>query len=293
LISEEIRRSKGRFLLTMLNGIERLTSLESAYIEDWKKAVTSAWSDIQISGGKHGIDPRDINICVVYCPLYAQGSLRESKLLNTPAGISDSRVVNKNFAYSKVIASLSEYSKKISGGLKLFAVFANKGVLLAGEPSEKDLIALDYHDTLYKTATLSMCKQLGIEYSFSNYENLDVDFPVFVDPSAPLPKEIEVPGNAKAESIMINILNSYLKLPHTIVDNKKNRKIIERILNMEGLGFNGAFWLIAGYLAFDYKISPLVGENGILLAAERFEPLFGIAKMTPSLSELTRINIKA
>ena len=92
---------------------------------------------------------------------------------------------------------------------------------------------------------------------------------------------------------MINILNSYLKLPHTIVDNKKNRKIIERILNMEGLGFNGAFWLIAGYLAFDYKISPLVGENGILLAAERFEPLFGIAKMTPSLSELTRINIKA
>ena len=56
---------------------------------------------------------------------------------------------------------------------------------------------------------------------------------------------------------------------------------------------NNVFWLIAGYLAFDNKIAEIVGDNGIYITSERLEPLFGIAKFTESLSNLTRIQTKA
>ena len=55
----------------------------------------------------------------------------------------------------------------------------------------------------------------------------------------------------------------------------------------------GVFWLTTGYLAFDYRIPEIVGENGVYLATERFEPLFGISTFTSGLKEMPRVSLKA
>jgi hypothetical protein len=89
------------------------------------------------------------------------------------------------------------------------------------------------------------------------------------------------------------LFNKYLDLPVTVIDNKKSRKVIDRVMTMNGINFSSAFWLIGGYLAFDHKMQNLIGRNGIYLASERFDPLFYISKLTPSLDELTRIQIRA
>ena len=46
-------------------------------------------------------------------------------------------------------------------------------------------------------------------------------------------------------------------------------------------------------MSFDHKIADIVGHNGIYVVAERLEPLFGIARFTESLRQMTRIQIKA
>ncbi|EKE05002.1 MAG: hypothetical protein ACD_19C00426G0024 [uncultured bacterium] len=62
---------------------------------------------------------------------------------------------------------------------------------------------------------------------------------------------------------------------------------------MKGINYGSAFWLIAGYLAFDGIIANIINPNGLYIAAERFPGLFGIAKLTESLNKLTRVQLNA
>lgn len=259
----------------------------------WQK-IESSMPGVYVPEKKE-IEPYSkVAACVVVCPLYDKGDLMHSKLLKFPAQLKDSRVSVKVEAYLTVIQALNESLKSVGTKLDLNVVFANKGVLLSGEAGSGEQEALDYHFGLYKKKFSDFSDDQGFEISFSDYNNWGVNFPVFINTSQKAPDSGPFPeGIVKPESKMIWQLNKYFPQRSPILDIKKNRHTVGRIMQMNGLTYGGAFWLIAGYLAFDANIAKIVGDNGIYIVAERLEPLFGIAKFTKSLDELARIQIKA
>ena len=255
--------------------------------------VEKAWPETTVANKKEIPWGEKTEVCIVLCPLYSPGVLEESTLVQPPASIEDSRVANKVNAYTTMIHAINGYISGLGGETHLNIVFANKGVLFAGKPSTEQNKALSHHKEVYINFFYSFCKNNKIGMEFSDYNDWKVDFPTFVDPNASIPQELILLKGIKdlPESKMLAQLNQYFGLQ--IEDSKKNRHAIERILNMESLGYNATFWLIAGYLAFDNKISDIIGPKGIYIAAERFEPLFGIARLTKSLKESARIQLKA
>jgi hypothetical protein len=123
------------------------------------------------------LNPRAL---VVLCPLYAQGDLKDSKLIGTGAKIEDSRVAGKLTVYKDVVGALHAQLLGKGGGLELTCVFANKGILYSGEPSvetEEDLV---YHEALYRQDVGEFCDSLAVSCQFETYETLGVNFPKFV-----------------------------------------------------------------------------------------------------------------
>jgi len=263
--------------------------------EGLSKAVGLVWPESQIIQGDYSLEINPLSGAVVFCPLYGQGPLENSRLINSPLKFSDSRVYQKNLAYSRVISGVSQYIASLGGEVVLKAVFADRGVLLGKNPDNEDLDALNYHKRLYGDFIVDLCVKNGIRsHNLQSYEDLSVEFPKFVDPRLQIPQDDEAGLMVeKTSSKIIGMLNKHLGLPFEILDNKRSRKVIERVMGMNGIDFNAAFWLIGGYLAFDYKIASMIGKNGLYLASERFDPLFYISKLTPSLDGLTRVQIKA
>ena len=254
--------------------------------------VEKSWPDTYVADKREIVLGEKIEVCVVLCPLYSPGKLDESTLMLPPASIKDSRVANKVNAYMTTIYAMNGYLSGLGGQMHLNMVFANKGVLFAGKHGPVQEKALLHHKAVYTEAwnRFGRLNKIGIE--FSDYDDWGVKFPVFVDPKATVPTDLQEVLGIKylPESKMIAQLNTYFG--KNIIDNKKNRHTVERTLSM-GVDYNAAFWLIAGYLAFDDNIANIVGPTGIYIAAERFEPLFGIAKFTESLKGLTRVQLKA
>jgi hypothetical protein len=259
--------------------------------ELWAK-IRSISPEALIPHEKELASPK-INVCMVFCPLYAHGELSDSKIIFPPDEILDSRVAGKFEAYMPVINSMQKYLKDFGGGIDLTAVFANKGVILSDEPQDKHKEALDYHAELYKNAMNELSKTLEIPVNFYDYESLGVNFPQFYNPQkAVMPENIYIEPEMRPESQMINALNQYFGDHSPIEDNKTNRKVVKSILQFKGTSFEAAFWLIAGYLAFDPKIPDLIGENGVYLVSERADSLFWISKLTSTLDKLTRVQVK-
>ena len=264
------------------------------YSEMFWSQIKNAWPETSV------VNPKDINfssqteVCVVLCPLYLPGKLEESKLMPYPAIINGSRVANKMNAYLSVINLMNNCISEFGGKMNLNVVFANKGVLFSGKPGKDQLGYLKHHKDIYAQFFNDFGKMSGININFFDYDDFGVQFPIFVDPKASIPVEIaDIEWSGPSESKMIFQLNKCLNLPIAIEDTKKSRHAVKRVLDMEGTTYESAFWIIAGYLAFDYKIADIIGQNGIYIAAERFEPLFGIARLTKSLRELTKVQLKA
>ena len=259
--------------------------------ELWEK-VKNISPEALILHEKELLSP-NINVCMVFCPLYAHGELSDSKIIFPPEKILDSRVAGKFEAYIPAICSMQKYLKDYGGGVNLTAVFANKGVILSEQPQEKHKLALDYHKKLYSEVVNKLADTLNMTVNFSDYESLGVDFPQFYNPQkAFMPENTHFDPDARLESQMISALNQYFGDHVPIEDNKTNRKVIKSILQFKDTSFEAAFWLIAGYLAFDPKIPDLIGENGVYLVSERADSLFWISKLTPTLDKLTRIQLK-
>lgn len=250
-------------------------------------AIENAWPDVRVVNKKEIINPM-IDACVVYCPLYAPGFMSESELISYPDTIQDSRVAGKTLAYSASLKGISEYAKRMGGELNLKAVFANKGVIMDQKYSGLNKQKLAYHSELYKKYTKELCESLGINYDYFDYNDLGVEFPTFVGGKS-LPKNIAIDFNEKTEPQLISAFNQNLNLSEEIVNNNKNRKVVKNIIRL--MGVEGAYWLIAGYLVFDWKIASLVGGEGIYLVAERANSLFGISKLTKSLNAITRVHL--
>ena len=256
------------------------------------EAVKAATSEVLVLHERELKGPK-VNVCLVYCPLYAPGELSDSKIILPPGGIEDSRVAGKFKAYLPAISSMHKYLKCFGGEVNLTSVFANKGVILSEEPDGTHNEALIYHKHLYREATLKLSDTLNMPVTFYDYDDLGVDFPKFYNPKeALLPEDIRINHDLREESQMIEVLNQYLGFPEPITDNKTNRKVVKNILQMKDTSFEAAFWLIAGYLAFDPKISKIIGVDGVYMVSERADSLFWISKLTPKLDTLTRVQIK-
>lgn len=252
--------------------------------------VEKAFPGVCVANKDTPLSPVDLKALVVLCPLYEHGSLATSGLVQPPYGIKDSRVAKKVEGYVTVLRSLNSSVQQAGGSMQLEVVFANKGVLLGRDPNLHDYDLLEYHQSQYKSYFADLCAKENITPTFNDYSSLGVDFPVYVNPEAELPTGLpEVSGTA-AEQMLIK-LNSFLKLLEPVVNNSKSRKKTKDII--DAITFTSAFWLIAGYLAFDYKIKQLLGKNGIYLSAERMVSLWGTAYLTPGLNDIPRIQIPA
>jgi hypothetical protein len=260
---------------------------------DLWRSVKTHFPEVLLLHEKELLEPT-LNVCLVLCPLYAHGELSDSKIIFPPDGITESRVAGKFKAYLPVISTMQNYLKNFGGKMNLTVVFADKGVILSEKPEEKHKEALAYHKQLYQKAILGLSEAIDLNVNFYDYNDLGVNFPEFYNPQeTPLPGNIKIGHILKPESEMISALNQYFKFSSEIGDNKTNRKVIKSILQFKDTTFEAAFWLIAGYLAFDPKIPALIGENGVYLVSERADSLFWISKLTPALDKLTRVQIKA
>ncbi|HET9946455.1 MAG TPA: hypothetical protein VFQ63_00115 [Patescibacteria group bacterium] len=244
-----------------------------------------------------------VNALFTFCPLYAQGSLQESGLIYEPAPIEDSRVAGKWEAVKNVVVALSDELKHQGKSLSLTVVLADKGVLLNHEPTAEDQAALTYHAGLYKEALEEVCEENGIDLQFLRFqdEGVDVHFPSFVNPSAPIPNVARPEGfdrrgvaDVEDPATMLALIKDYMEslgVDSLPVINKKMRATIKDLIS--AFGPQTTFWMVAGYLAFDYKIPELLGEGGLYISAERFPPIFRIARLTPDLNDMARVEVKA
>ncbi len=259
----------------------------SYHPDDFWKTISEVWPESVVIPG---LKPPDINAkaCIVLCPLYSPGSLEESRLIAPPATITDSRVSRKVEAYEAAVSALHSKLKSLGGSLDLMVVFANKGVL--GDHDHSEEWKLDYHQGLYQSRFAKLSGDAGVQVNFYDYDELGIEFPVFVG-NKPLPEGMVVP-NQEVEKTMLGYFDQLLKLSFALSTNKDARKVVKNIMGGENMGFESAFWDIAGYLAFDWKIHELIGEAGIYIMAERFDPLFWIYKLTPSLKRVNKVLLK-
>ena len=236
---------------------------------------------------------KGVNLLFTLCPLYQPGKLQNSQLLSIIPGsdpieiIKNSRVGKKWEQTMSVLKTTADFIESQEKNFQVEVVFANKGVLLNHEPNEEDCKALADHDSIYRQAIGEELGKMGIEHHYWNYQDFEVQYPDFVNPKQSLPQG----------GLSICTINQYLNdlnIGHPgIVDNRHNRKRLKRLTEMEGISSNAIFVLVTGYLAFDHKIVPHIGEKGIYMVAERFDPLFAISKFTPDLAKLAKIKIKA
>lgn len=243
----------------------------------------------------------DLEFFFVLCPMYLPGDLNSSSLAspNSGQGIADSRVVSKWAAYTSIVEAESKYLKSVGGNPSVKAVFANRGVLLGNSPENNDHQLLEDQKELYGEMLGDFCQQQEIVLSYTSYD----DYPgsqaldVFFDPKRELPYPIpeEYQDETGVKGVIWNLYqyleNHDLHRSSFIKNNKKTRRRIAKMIDV--CGQTGAFWLMIGYLAFDFNIRKACGPNAVYLQAERFTPLFGIVSFTEGLKDMPRADISA
>lgn len=275
---------------------ERIT-VENFNRQAFLNEVSSAWPGTVIVDRGNALFPGNLCACVVFCPLYAPGPLSESKLICSPKTIGDSRVAQKADAYLSVLKRADSALKKIDGRLSVKAIFANRAVLFKGNPLNGEEDSLRHHSRLYQDMMTTFSRLTGAQVDFQDYDDLGIQFDRFVDPTSIIPESVSqgVSLAIRPESRVIACLNNYLagRIPFRIADTRDTRKVVGNLLAIDGVDVNQAFWLIAGYVVFDYMIPRLTGSNAIYIVSERFGPLFNISKLTPELDRMTRVQLKA
>ena len=283
----------------MKTGFFMIETKELLSFQDAAHSIPGLWEDVvssvpgtEVRNGKE-LQGR-VKVLVTLCPLYGYGSLQEADLIKHPQTIDQSRVLGKWTGTRAVLEVMSRHLKARKGNLDLKIIFANRGVLLNSDPKKEDEEALEYHERIYRSEVHAFCINQGINYEFLNYDNCGVLLPRFINPRTSIP-EMEVNNNehTSSGSPMVDLLNKYLEMsaiPNRIVDiNKKTRKIVSDIVKT--FGSETAFWLIIGYLAFDYNIPKMIGGDGVYLSAERFGALQRISNLTRELKSITRVEI--
>ncbi len=266
--------------------------------------VMEAWPGTEVRN-KELAAQSPIHVLVTLCPLYAKGDLGASELMSTDtASIAESRVGGKWDALKSVLGAAAVYAEAHEITLAVTAVFANRGVLLAGysdsdnrDMNDKNLAKLKRHEVLYRQALTTFLAEHGISGTFLSYDDLDVKLPSFVNPSAHIPgADIDAVDSITDKTVEVirtlNVACAEAGVPTQLdIASKPTKKIIRQLVS--AFGAETAYWLTLGYLAFDYRMPELVGENGVAVYAERFPTLFAIGDLTPEVSSMSRVEVLA
>jgi hypothetical protein len=261
--------------------------------------ISSSCSGLQIINKEqiYGLDVYSsgrLKLIIPLCPLYQQGTLSQSQLIPNPSCIEESRVGNKWTVITGFLTSLQQYLTATLNGPDLEVVFilANKGVLLGNSPSPDDSIALIQHRELYQKVALQLASELDFHFLFFSYDDYPIRIPRFVIPESEIPVDITDLRKETSEYKIIESLNRYfvsLGLDVKTINNNDHRRVIHNLL--QSIEFNSTFWVIAGYLAFDWMLPEIMSTNGIYISIERLHSLFKISKLTEVLKGLPRVQI--
>ncbi len=273
--------------------MERETTRTEYANQDLWSLMESSWPGAVVKNKENFKFGPVSNVCIVLCPLYKKGDIKRTDILDVGESLEESRVFGKTKAYEAALRALSFSLQKTSSSLRVNFVIANKGVLLERNPVAEDYEKLKYHNELYTRLIDEWAQIMGFEYILTDYFERGIDFPEFVRVTQKIPKNTEHSEdiNKNEPFLLIEYLNRYLKPVELIQNNGNNRHVAKSLI--KAFGLNAAFWLTAGYLVFDHKIPEIIGENGIYIVSERFDPLYSIVKFTPNLEKLTRIQLKA
>lgn len=119
-------------------------------------------------------------VTMTLCPLYASVSLNESRLINEPAGIEQSRVAEKWKVGVQIFEAIKEAALKSGRNVVALLTLADLGVI-TGNAFEEDSSILAYHETLYRSAAdRDLERRLGIPYHFQRYSDIVSGFPRFI-----------------------------------------------------------------------------------------------------------------
>jgi len=267
-------------------------------VDGFKLVLANSWEDGITIKNSLMIDlNQPVDILFTLCPLYSKGDLQSSTIMTQDISIETSRVSGKWLGLQKVIATLKKFLMENGSGIgNIKVVLANKGVLLNAIPSNEHLEVLKLHADIYYQALSNYFAEQDLTFEFLGFDSseINVTFPYFINPNSRLPEVSATIDESKTSQFnIIEIMNAYFLLLDKnviVINNNDNRIIIKDLVKV--FGINTTFWLVAGYLAFDYKIKALIGNNGIYLSTERFDGIFKIAKLTTSLARLPRIEIK-
>ncbi len=238
---------------------------------------------------------------VVLCPLYETGSLEGSRLIYDLSSIERSRVKNKLPAYKAVLGSLADYFNSIGIDLKVKFAFADKGILLSHDPGEKEHAALYAHSSFYRTEVERFANSKKVGYEYLTFSDLDLKFPRFSDTRLGIPEDIAIKleinrASSLDEHTAIACINEYLKSiqAHTVIESGKLEiGTVRQLTSIKDFPHEMLFGFIANYIALQEKIPDHVGEDGIFIQAERFNPLLKVPNLVEGLKALTRIDILA
>ncbi len=223
---------------------------------------------------------------VVLCPLYS-GNLNGTELVAAGEIDERTRVYGKFIAYVSTINAIAEHMKSNGVGISLTTVFADRGVLLSKEPSQKDVQLLMMHSDVYKRGIESACNI--DEHRHILMSEIDQGIERFVDTR----KQTEEP---ESPSHLISIINRHLdeagagkRLP----DNSYVRELAKDIMRIGNADRGIVMEIVKNYATFYQRIPDIVGHDGIFIQAERLPQLLRVASRIDTLKNLMRIDIIA
>lgn len=225
---------------------------------------------------------------ITLCPLYAQGSMEQSILLDSPNAVEESRVAGKWHAGIAMIGAIQERLEQVGYSLHVVFTFADLGVLVH-QNFDEAMPLLDRHRTQYETSAQSALENSGVTWEFQSYSQMGIEFPQFTDPNAGEAAE----GNSRREIVdrLAREVAQYNVLDEGVIArfNKKVRPIVTSMLN--AFGYDLARLFLLQYGTFD-AITSRPGDLNCYF--ERGELLLNMTNLFPHGNdpEISRVDIK-
>lgn len=226
-----------------------------------------------------------VRMNITLCPLYAQGSMEQSILLDSPNAVEESRVAGKWQAGIAMISAIQERLEQVGYGLHVVFTFADLGVLVH-QNFDEAMPLLDRHRTQYETLAQSALENTGVTWEFQSYSQMEIKFPQFIDPNAGEAAE----GNSRREIVdrLAREVAQYNVLDEGAMArfNKKVRPIITSLIN--AFGYDLARLFLLQYGTFD-ALTSRPGDINCYL--ERGELLLNVTNLFPHGNDRNRSRI--
>lgn len=249
---------------SLVPGVQRLVGMESLHVEDNR-----------------------LRMNVTLCPLYAQGTMEESTLIDSPDAVRESRVAGKWQTGIEVVRTVEQTLAASDINLHVQFTFADLGVIL-NSPTDEDRERLALHRNLYEQAAQEALEPLGVTWSFQSYSEMEVSFPQFISPSS---DKLITGSRRDVVDALVREASESVPFDTTAMNrfNKKIRPIVTSMVNAFGIDLSRLFLLQYG--TFD-AVTSRPGDLNCYF--ERGELLLNVTNLFPHGNdpERSRVDIK-